>query len=140
MLGLFYTLLLRLYPRRFRDEFAREMRAVFEDVLTEATDRHLWTKVAILWRELYGLPRAVVVTHLREWRQVMGLETRNVVNRYIPWWAMLAAVALFVDRARNVARRSRRVYLIAVPLVAGLGVWSTSRPKTGRDPKCLDKK
>lgn len=96
MLGWLYTLLLHLYPRRFHDEFASEMRAVFEDVLAEATDRHLCAWVAIFWRELRGLPRAVIVTHLREWRQVMGLETRNVVDRYIPWWAMLAAVALFV--------------------------------------------
>ena len=39
-------------------------------------------------------------------------------------FSLLVALCLF-DRARNVARRSRRVYLIAVPLVAGLGVWST---------------
>ena len=39
-------------------------------------------------------------------------------------FSLLIALCLF-DRARNVARRSRRVYLIAVPLVAGLGVWST---------------
>lgn len=39
-------------------------------------------------------------------------------------FSLLIALSLF-DRARNVARRSRRVYLIAVPLVAGLGVWST---------------
>jgi len=39
-------------------------------------------------------------------------------------FSLLIALSLF-DRARNVARRSRRAYLIAVPLVAGLGVWST---------------
>jgi len=39
-------------------------------------------------------------------------------------FSLLIALSLF-DRARNVARRSRRVYLIAAPLVAGLGVWST---------------
>jgi len=39
-------------------------------------------------------------------------------------FSLLIALSLF-DRARNVARRSRRVYLIAVPLVGGLGVWST---------------
>jgi len=39
-------------------------------------------------------------------------------------FSLLVALSLF-DRARNVARRSRRAYLIAVPLVAGLGVWST---------------
>ena len=37
-------------------------------------------------------------------------------------FSLLIALCLF-DRARNVARRSRRVYLIAVPLVAGLGVF-----------------
>jgi len=39
-------------------------------------------------------------------------------------FSLLIALCLF-DRARNVARRSRRIYLIAVPLVAGLGVWAT---------------
>ena len=39
-------------------------------------------------------------------------------------FSLLIALSLF-DRARNVARRSRRVYLIAAPLVAGLGVWTT---------------
>ena len=39
-------------------------------------------------------------------------------------FSLLIALSLF-DRARNVARRSRRVYAIAVPLVGGLGVWST---------------
>ncbi len=39
-------------------------------------------------------------------------------------FSLLIALALF-DRARSVARRSRRVYLIAAPLVAGLGVWTT---------------
>ncbi len=39
-------------------------------------------------------------------------------------FSLLIALSLF-DRARNVARRSRRVYLVAAPLVAGLGVWST---------------
>ncbi|WEK58534.1 MAG: response regulator [Candidatus Brevundimonas phytovorans] len=39
-------------------------------------------------------------------------------------FSLVVALSLF-DRARNVARRSRRVYLVAAPLVAGLGVWST---------------
>ncbi|MFK4057592.1 ATP-binding protein [Brevundimonas sp. NPDC046655] len=39
-------------------------------------------------------------------------------------FSLLIALSLF-DRARNVARRSRCAYLIAAPLVAGLGVWST---------------
>ncbi|HEY1071816.1 MHYT domain-containing protein, partial [Brevundimonas sp.] len=39
-------------------------------------------------------------------------------------FSMLIAASLF-DRARSVARRSRRVYLVAVPLVGGVGVWAT---------------
>ncbi|MGH7026162.1 response regulator [Brevundimonas sp.] len=39
-------------------------------------------------------------------------------------FSLLIALCLF-DRARGVARRSRRAYLIAAPLVAGLGVWAT---------------
>jgi len=96
MLGLLYTLLLRLYPRRFHDEFAPEMRAVFENVLAESTDRHPCTIVAILWRELRGLPRALIAAYLRERRRPVGAQTGNVADKKTPWWAMLAAIVLFV--------------------------------------------
>ncbi|MFC5372607.1 ATP-binding protein [Brevundimonas faecalis] len=39
-------------------------------------------------------------------------------------FSLLVALSLY-SRARHVARRSRRAYLIATPLVAGLGVWTT---------------
>ncbi|MGO4409490.1 MULTISPECIES: ATP-binding protein [unclassified Brevundimonas] len=39
-------------------------------------------------------------------------------------FSLLIALSLF-DRARSLAPRSRRPYVIAVPLIAGLGVWST---------------
>ena len=41
-----YKLLLHLYPRRFRDEFAREMQVVLENALAAAAEAHLWAAPA----------------------------------------------------------------------------------------------
>lgn len=92
-LGVLYRLLLHLYPRRFRDEFAWEMEAVFEHALADASGARLWAVFAVIWRELRGLPRAVIVAHLRERRRVM--EPGSMSARPVPWWAMLAALSLF---------------------------------------------
>jgi hypothetical protein len=67
-----YKLLLYLYPRRFRDEFAREMQVVLENALAGAAEAHLWAALDVFWRELRGLPRAVVIAHLGERRRMMG--------------------------------------------------------------------
>ncbi|HUT20483.1 MAG TPA: hypothetical protein VM366_15105 [Anaerolineae bacterium] len=92
-LGVLYRLLLHLYPRRFRDEFAWEMQAVFEHALADASEARLWAVCAVTWRELRDSPRAVIVAHLRERRRVM--EPGSIPARPVPWWAMLAVVSLF---------------------------------------------
>lgn len=52
-----YTLLLRLYPRRFRDEFADEMQAVFTEAMTEAAARGRLG--AFILRELRDAPQSI---------------------------------------------------------------------------------
>jgi hypothetical protein len=50
-----YGLLMRLYPRRFRVEFAEEMHSVFVEALTEAAASGPQTLLMVYVRELLGL-------------------------------------------------------------------------------------
>jgi hypothetical protein len=76
-------LLLYLYPRRFRDKFGWEMQAVLELALADASEARLRAVFTLSWRELRGLPRAVIVAHLRERRRAM--ESGSVSARPVPW-------------------------------------------------------
>lgn len=51
----FYRLLLRLYPREFRETFGAEMSAVFEQAAPEARRAGWWASVRFFVRELGGL-------------------------------------------------------------------------------------
>ncbi len=50
-----YALLLRLYPRGFRDEFGEEMQATFAEAATEATHRSFIAVTRFCLRELWEL-------------------------------------------------------------------------------------
>jgi len=51
-----YALLLRLYPRRFRAEFAEEMQAVFAEAMAEATERGVAAFIAVCLGEMRDMP------------------------------------------------------------------------------------
>ena len=53
-LNYFYSKLLLLYPRRFRDEFAGEMQDVFSDSLNEAIKDGILSLLILCLRELGG--------------------------------------------------------------------------------------
>ena len=93
--GSLYRLLLRFYPRHFRDEFASEMRVVFEDALVEAAKDHPRAACTSFWRELRDWPRAVIVAQLQERRRVMRAQVERGLGRPVPWWITVAAVSLF---------------------------------------------
>ena len=66
-----YSRLLNLYPRRFRDEFAEEMLVVFRDALDDADKNDNYSLALICIRELVRLPFSV----LREfWYESQGKE------------------------------------------------------------------
>jgi len=50
-----YALLLRLYPRLFRDEFAEEMQAVFVEAVAGAAAHEPQSPLRVYVRELCGL-------------------------------------------------------------------------------------
>lgn len=56
LLARIYALLLRLYPRDFRDEFEGEMKTVFADAVEEAARAGPLALVRVCWRELWDLP------------------------------------------------------------------------------------
>jgi len=60
-----YTLLLRLYPRRFRAEFADEMQAVFTEARTEAAAQG---RLGVLFlRELRDAPQSIARAYWHGW-------------------------------------------------------------------------
>ena len=66
-----YARLLGLYPPRFREEFAEEMRGVFSNSLREAGNDGVLTLASVCLRELGGLPFNI----LKEiWHEVQGKE------------------------------------------------------------------
>lgn len=67
LLASLYSRLLRLYPRRFQQEFAEEMQVVFEDAMENAKRDGLLPLAALCLRELAGLP----VNILREFRDML---------------------------------------------------------------------
>ncbi len=69
ILSLLYSVLLHLYPGRFRDEFGEEMQAVFEHAIAEAASRGVGALVAVCMRELFDLPGVLLKEHARRFRQ-----------------------------------------------------------------------
>lgn len=60
-----YRQLLRLYPTSYREEFAEEMLAVFQDVRLEKTNKTLLARTIFQIREIAGLIGGACVEHLR---------------------------------------------------------------------------
>lgn len=58
-----YALLLRLYPREFRDEFGDEMQTVFADAVQEAVRTGTFALARLCWREWRELPVNSALEH-----------------------------------------------------------------------------
>ncbi len=50
-----FRMLLRFYPKSFRDAFSEEMLATFERVQGEEAEHHVTRRILFLLRELWGL-------------------------------------------------------------------------------------
>lgn len=64
-----YGLLLLLFPKEYRVEYGEELQAVFNLSLEDAIRGERFQVIRVILRELIGLPKAVVLEHLRERRQ-----------------------------------------------------------------------
>ncbi|MBC8445573.1 MAG: hypothetical protein H8D74_00085, partial [Chloroflexi bacterium] len=81
--GSLYKLLLRLYPRHFRDEFAREMRAVFSESLDQAAKQGILALVGVGLRELLDAPLTLLRVHWISWKK-KGKATSGSTARFPP--------------------------------------------------------
>lgn len=88
-----YALLLRLYPRKFRDEFGNEMQATFGEVIAETIQRSLILGVWFCVRELWEFPANLAREHWRAWNNRQGgmLMTTNT-----GWVILLNVKALYI--------------------------------------------
>ena len=94
----FYTLLLRLYPHRFRAEFGDEMQSVFANAVNDAA-KHGLVAVAILCaREMWELPRNVVCEHWGSLQKgsVRMYDTAALDDHPSPWLGTLIGALPFL--------------------------------------------
>ena len=88
-----YTLLLHLYPRRFRDEFGDEMTAIFNDMLADVK-MDSWSNTMILFaRELHDLPGSLWREHLRA---RVRSQNQNLIQQSLTTKELIVAMALFI--------------------------------------------
>lgn len=55
-----YQKILRLYPRRFRQEFGDEMIDVFEQVIQDVENHNPWTIMGLFLHEVFDLPKVII--------------------------------------------------------------------------------
>lgn len=70
--------LLRLYPRQFRQDFAVEMQTVFGDALRSARMEGLWAMLQLCGREARELPRALTCEHWQSVREKEAGMAKNI--------------------------------------------------------------
>ena len=77
-----YSHLLDLYPRRFRDEFASEMHAVFRSSILDAAQEGMFALVHVCGREFMGMPLNI----LKEcWHEAQGGEMDMQNPSLVSW-------------------------------------------------------
>ncbi len=96
-----YRLLLRLYPRRFYNDYAEEMEAVFASSLQAARQRGKFLWLCILLRELAHFPlelmRQYAYERSRNRASTMSISLKPSRIRFVRWLARLVGLltALF---------------------------------------------
>jgi hypothetical protein len=93
-----YSLLLRLYPRGYREEYAEELQAVFRLSLGDALRSGRLEVMRVAFLELISLPRAILAEHSRERRRSTMTEKFSSRRDFAPGSRneVLAALAPFL--------------------------------------------
>lgn len=77
-----YAWVLNLYPRRFKDEYAVEMHAVFRDSVMDAAEEGKLSLLLVCAREFTGLPLNI----LKEfWHEIQGKESNMQRTQFSSW-------------------------------------------------------
>jgi len=84
-LSRFYALLTILYPHDFRQDFAREMQAVFNEKLLETSERGAWALWRDFWKELHSLPMSVLTEYWSAFRNTFGRGIMSLITEDKSW-------------------------------------------------------
>lgn len=77
-----YARVLNLYPRRFKDEFAIEMHAVFRDSVMDAAEEGTLSLLLVCGREFIGIPLNI----LKEfWHEIQDNESNMQSTQFSSW-------------------------------------------------------
>ena len=71
---IFYSLLLYLFPKAYREEYGEELQTVFDLSFADEMKKGWLEAASVVLRELAGLPRAIFYEHLRERRKTKMLK------------------------------------------------------------------
>lgn len=88
-----YALLLRLYPRRFREQFGEEMAAVFAGTLEDAARRGALPLLRVWLREMLAAPANLLRAHLRSGEPESAPASGRPGWRFLGGWALLCILA-----------------------------------------------
>ena len=101
-----YARMLRLYPAHCRREFAAEMTAVFEDLLTEVQGEDSVARLRFYVRESLGLVSGAVREHWREFqfgRFYMRGEFRFPKATWILMTLILGGVIVAIEKGQAIS-------------------------------------
>jgi hypothetical protein len=85
-----YSALIRLYPYRFRTEFAGEMEMIFADLLTEATQAGIGSVITLFWREFRDLPTNLLREHWLSHQKEVQMKSSRLRHLALITGALLA--------------------------------------------------
>ena len=81
----FYAFLTILYPYEFRQDFANEMQAVFRENLIATSKTGKWTLWRGIWKELHGLPVAILTEYWFAFRDTFGRGIMFLITEDKTW-------------------------------------------------------
>ncbi len=93
-----YSGLLRLYPDRYREEFAEEMREVFSQAVQDASSQGSLTLGILLLNELVAYPGAVLRAHLHPDKLARRPSAQPATDKLsdFSWRELLVGMAVFL--------------------------------------------
>ena len=91
-----YTGLMKLYPPRYRSEFAEERREVFALALEAALIRGKLAALRLLLSELYTFPASVMRAYGHEWENLMKTISTNLEEESLSWIGLLLGAWPFI--------------------------------------------
>jgi hypothetical protein len=90
-----YNGLLRLYPRKFREEFRGEMQGVFVSAVKEAVRTGTRALLQLLFFEMLDFPINLAIEHFSQWRKVWSMkDIRHEIRPFRS--AAMGALGLFI--------------------------------------------